>query len=310
MRNTFIQTLLSEAKKDKRIMLLTADLGFSVFEDYMRELPGQFINAGVSEQNMTGMAAGLAMEGYTPVIYSIIPFVTMRNFEQIRNDICYQHVRVCIVGVGAGFSYGPYGHTHHALEDIGIMRTIPEMTIIAPGDPVEVKHATRAMIRGKGPVYLRLGKAGEPILHENEKKLNFAVGKGIVLSKGSDVCIIASSTMLSRAVEVRDALSRKRISAGVVSMHTIKPIDKTLVLASAKKVKLMVTLEEHSVIGGLGSAVCEVLSEGRVHVPFRRIAVPDSFTKDIGMQEYMREKNGLSESQIIRNIQTLLARLR
>ena len=160
MRNTFAKVLLEEAKKNKKLIFLTGDLGFSVFEDFQKECPDQYINAGVAEQNMTGVAAGLAMEGMLPVIYSIVPFVTMRNFEQIRNDICYQNLNVKIVAVGAGFSYGPYGHTHHGLEDIGIMRTLPGLTILCPGDPVEAKLATRAMLKFTGPTYLRLGKGG------------------------------------------------------------------------------------------------------------------------------------------------------
>ena len=305
MRTTFVKTLLEAAKKDKRIILMTADLGFSVFEEFIEILPKQYINVGVAEQNMTGMASGLAMEGYIPFIYSIIPFVTMRNFEQIRNDICYQHQNVKIIGVGAGFSYGPYGHTHHALEDIGVLRTLPEMTIIAPGDPTEVKLATKAILTMKGPCYLRLGKAGEPILYETEPK--FEIGKGIVLVEGNDVTVIATSTMVGRAMEVGKQLKKKGIETRVVSMHTIKPIDGDLIRRVVQKTRVMVSLEEHSIIGGLGSAVSEVLAEGGIGIPFQRIAVPDRFTKEIGFQEYMREKNGLGEEQIMKTIQLLLA---
>ena len=261
---------------------------------------------GVAEQNMAGVAAGLAMEGYTPIIYSIVPFTTMRNFEQVRNDICYQNLNVKIVGVGAGFSYGPYGHTHHGLEDIGILRTLPNLTIVAPGDPVETELATRAMMKHTGPVYVRLGKAGEPTIHA--KHPNFTIGKGIVVSDGHDVTIVATSTLLERAMAVSDILAKKMgIQARVVSMPTIKPLDERLIMESAKKTRVLVTLEEHSIIGGLGSAVSEVIAESGYPCIFKRIAVPDRFTKVIGLQEYMRKANGLSEAQITSVIKQLYA---
>ena len=233
MRTTFATTLLSLAKKDRRIMLLTGDLGFSVFEDFQAQMPHQYINMGVAEQKMAGVAAGMAMDGFAPIIYSIVPFTTMRNFEQVRNDICYQNLNVKIVGVGAGFSYGPYGHTHHGLEDIGILRILPNLVILAPGDPVEVELATIAMMKYKGPVYLRLGKAGEPILHK--KKPNFKIGKGLLVQDGKDVTIIATSTMLERAMIVAKMI---RTSVRVVSMPTIKPLDEKIIIESAKKTKV------------------------------------------------------------------------
>ncbi len=310
MRNSFVHTLLALAKKDQRIMLLTGDLGYEVFEKFQNQLPRQYINCGVAEQNMTGVAAGLAIEGYTPVIYSIVPFVTMRNFEQIRNDVCYQNLNVKIVGVGAGFSYGPYGHTHHGLEDIGILRTLPNLILVVPGDPIEVAWATRAMMDHKGPVYLRLGRAGEPTLHT--KKRVFRIGKGMVMREGSDVTIIATSTMLETAMRTAGAISGSQKSRNciggvrIISMPTIKPLDTKIILDSMKKTKAIVTLEEHSIIGGLGSAVAEVIAEHGAGIPFRRIGVPDRFTKTIGGTKHMREANGLSPSQVIKTITRLL----
>lgn len=303
MRNTFVNTLLELAKKDPGIMILTGDLGYSVFEKFQEELPKQYLNMGVAEQNMIGVAAGLAMEGRIPFVYSIVPFVTMRPFEQIRNDVCYQNVNVKIVGVGAGFSYGPYGHTHHGLEDIGILRTLPNMTIIAPGDPVEVKLATKALVKHTGPAYLRLGKAGEPNIHSTD--LKFQIGKGIVVSEGSDITIIATSTMLKSGYEVIRLLKDMKISARLISMHTIKPIDEKLIIESAKKTKTVVTIEEHSIIGGLGSAVADVISESGVKTKFKRIGVPDRFTKAIGLQEYMRHANLLTISDIVQTVKNL-----
>ena len=306
MRISFVNTLFEMAKNDKRIMLLTGDLGFSVFEQYIKELPKQYLNVGVAEQNMAGVAAGMAMEGKTPLIYSIVPFTTMRNFEQIRNDICYQNLNVKIVGVGAGFSYGPYAHTHHGLEDIGILRTLANLIILCPGDPIEVALATKAMLNHIGPVYLRLGRAGEPNIHKSIP--SFKIGKGILIEDGKDITIIATSTLLKRAWEAASLLKEKGLSIRLISMHTIKPLDTQIILESAGKTPAIFTLEEHSIIGGLGSAVSEVLAENRSNVIFKRIGVPDRFTKVIGTQEYMRKANGLSTEQIVNTILERLAR--
>ncbi len=300
MRIAFVNTLYESAQKNKDIMLITGDLGFSVFENYIKNLPKQYLNAGVAEQNMTGLAAGLAMEGKIPFIYSIVPFVTMRNFEQIRNDICYQNLNVKIVGVGAGFSYGPYGHTHHGLEDIGVLRTLANLTIFCPGDPIEVEFVTRQTLKIKGPVYIRLGKAGEPVIHNTKSKLE--VGKGAMITDGKDLTIIATSTMLYRAFEVSKNLTKKGLSVRVVSMHTLKPFDSDIIISSAKKTRAIFSLEEHSVIGGLGSAVSEVLAENSISTKFKRLGVPDRFTKVIGNQEFMREANNLSVDQIVNTI--------
>lgn len=304
MRKAFVQTLQELAYKDKRIILLTGDLGFSVFEEYIEKFPQQYINAGIAEQSMTGIAAGLAIEGRIPILYSIIPFITMRNFEQIRNDICYQNLNVKIVGIGAGFSYGPYGHTHHGLEDIGVLRSLPNITILCPGDPVETRLATNAMMKHNGPVYLRLGRAGEPVVYE--KNPEFSIGKGIVVRQGKDVSIIATSTMLYTAMVVSQQLTKQQIDAQVISMHTIKPIDTECIYQASRQSEAIVTLEEHFCIGGLGSAVAEVLSESGICTKFKRFGIPDKFTKMIGDQEFMRKANGLSIDYLVNEIQKLL----
>ena len=297
MRIAFVNTLQELAEKNKNIMLLTGDLGYSVFERYIKLFPKQFINMGVSEQNMTGVAAGLAIENKIPFIYSIVPFVTMRNFEQIRNDICYQNLNVKIIGVGAGFSYGSYGHTHHGLEDIGILRILANLTIICPGDPIETELAVKKAIEIKGPVYIRLGRAGEAIVHDKRPK--FSVGKGLIIKEGKDITIVATGTMLHTGLEVSKELKNKGISVRLISMHTIKPFDSEAIIDSAKKTKAIFSLEEHSIIGGLGSAVSEVLAENKISTRFKRLGVPDRFTKEIGDQEYMRKVNGLSIDSIV-----------
>ena len=305
MRVAVVETLEKLAEKNKDIILVTGDLGFSVFEDFIAKYPKQYLNAGVAEQNMTGVAAGMAMEGKIPVIYSIVPFASMRNFEMIRNDICYQNLNVKIVGIGSGFSYGSYGHTHYGLEDIGIIRTIPGITIFAPGDPIETELATRAAFKIKGPVYIRIGKAGEPTVHT--KKPLFSVGEGIVVKEGTDVTIFAAGTMLPTAVQVSELLS-DRYSVGVISMPTIKPLDENIILEYAKKTKYLFSLEEHFINGGLGSAIAEVLAENASRSVFKRIGVPDVFSKKSGNQNFMRGLNGLLPEQVSSSIEKTIKR--
>lgn len=304
MRTTFVKTLLEAAKQDKRIILLSGDLGFSVLEKYIADIPDQFLNCGLAEQNLTGVAAGLALEGYIPFIYSIAPFVTMRNFEQIRNDISYQNLNVKIVGLSVGFTYGAYGYTHHALEDIGILRTLSNITIICPGDPIEVEWATKEAIKVNSPVYLRIGRAGEPVIHRNNVTLK--LGKGVIVREGNSITLMATSTLLARGLEVADKLEKEGLKVRLISMHTIKPIDEELIIDCAKNTGALFTLEEHNIVGGLGSAVSEVLAESGKCVKFKRLGVKDSFTKQIGTQEFMRAVNGLDLYSLIRSIKEVL----
>lgn len=298
MRVAFVETLEKQASKNKDIILISGDLGFSVLDNYISKFPRQYLNAGVSEQNMTGVAAGMAMEGKIPIIYSIVPFATMRNFEQIKNDICYQNLNVKIIGIGSGFSYGPYGHTHYSLEDVGILRTIPGITIFSPGDPIETELVTREALKIKGPVYIRLGKADGAV---HDKKFALKTGQGIVVRGGKDIVIFATGIMLFRAIEVSRILE-KNYSVLIVSMPWIKPLDKKIVLENVKNKKYVFSLEEHFVTGGLGSVIAEILSESKVSLVFKRIGVPDVFSKTTGDQEYMRKINGLSLDQIVSTI--------
>ncbi len=306
MRKTFVKTLIEEAKQDRDIFLITGDLGFMALEEFRDVLPNQYLNAGVSEQNMLGMAAGLALSGKKVYVYSIIPFATMRPFEYVKDDICYQNLNVKIVGVGAGFSYSLYGSTHHALEDISIMRSLPNMTVVCPGDPLEVKFATKASVKHKGPMYLRLGKAGEPVV--NPRLKNFKIGKAVIVQNGKDATIIATSNLLQNAVEAGKLLKEQGVDCGVISMHTIKPIDQSAIIEAAKETKAIVTLEEHSVIGGLGSAVAEILAENNLKVKFKRLGVPDEYPHVIGSQRYLREKYGLSPQQVAQTIRNVISK--
>lgn len=309
MRTAFIQTLFELAKRDERIMLLTGDLGFSVIEPFMQALPKQFVNVGVAEQNMTGMAAGMALSGKIVFTYSIGNFPTLRCLEHIRNDICYHNANVKVVCVGGGFCYGAAGASHHATEDLGVMRILPGMTVIAPADPVEARHATRAVVDQAGPCYLRLGKAGEPVIHKPD--IGFQIGKAIRVREGDGVTLISTGGMLRFVLGAADRLSENGIHARVLSMHTVKPLDKESVLAAARESSAIFTIEEHSIVGGLGSAVAEVLAESGQPLPvFKRLGVPSAFSSRVGTQQYMLEQNGLSADGITRSVRALVGVLR
>jgi len=305
MRNAFVQTLTELAQENPHIMLITGDLGFNVFDEYQVRFPGQYLNIGVSEANMIGVAAGMALSGRTVFVYTIIPFATMRCYEHIRNDLCYQNVNVTIVGVGAGYSYSYFGSTHHAIEDISIMRALPRMTVICPGDPWETAQATRASASLPGPKYLRLGKRGEPVIHRPDTP--FAIGRGIVVEEGNDVALIATSTMLEASIAAARLLREQGISPLAASIHTIKPLDVALILDIAHRLPVMVTLEEHTVYGGLGGAVAEVLAESPHHPRFKRIGVMDAFPDVIGTQTYLRSMHGLNPEQIVETVKILIA---
>ncbi len=305
MRNAFLATLFELAKVDRRITFMTGDLGYGVVESFMEELPEQFVNAGVAEANMTSVAAGMALSGRIVFTYSIANFPTLRCLEQVRNDVCYHDANVKVVSIGGGFAYGAMGATHHAVEDLSVMRALPNMTVVAPGDPVEARAATRALVATPGPGYLRLGKAGEPQIHSGA--VDFAIGRSIRLRDGGDVTLISTGGMLRNTAEAAERLARDGIQARVMSMHTVKPIDDEAILAAVRETAALVTIEEHSVTGGLGSAVSEVLAErvDRV-VPFRRLGLPSVFTTDWGSQAYMLQRNGLDPAGIAASVEGLL----
>ena len=296
MRNAFIKALYSSTTKNKQICLLTGDLGYTVFEKYQKDFPLNFLNAGVAESNMVGVAAGLALSGKIPFVYSTAPFVTLRAFEQIRNDVCLMKANVKIVGVGAGIAYTHHGPSHHSIEDIGVMRVLPNIVIICPSDPVETEAAVKSAIKHKGPVYIRLGKKGEPTIHKYPIK--FQLGKGITLKTGKNVTLITCGSITQTALEIADKLQERGIETGVVSMHTIKPLDTKLIERVATESQIVCTIEEHSVIGGLGSAVSEFLSENSIQVKFKRFGINDTFCTMLGNHAYMKNYYGLSTEKI------------
>jgi transketolase len=305
MRAAFFRALMDVASTDHRITLIVGDLGFGVVEPFAKQFPAQFLNAGVAEQNMTGVAAGMALMGRVVFTYSIANFPTLRCLEQIRNDVCYHRANVKIVALGGGFAYGALGVTHHATEDLAVMRSLPEMTVVAPGDPIEANLATRAIIAQPGPCYLRLGRSGEPVLHRSG--VNFELGKAIQLRDGNDLTIISTGGMLSTALDTAKQLDVRGISSRVLSMHTLKPLDEDAIAAAACETGAILTLEEHSRIGGLGSAVAEVFAEMEgVHVPFRRIGLPPGFAPLAGSQEYLRAAHGLGADSVVQCVLNLL----
>jgi transketolase len=276
-----------------------------VVHEFQKRFPERFLNMGVAEQNMTGVAAGMALCGNVVFTYSISNFPTLRCMEQIRNDVCYHDANVKIVCVGGGVAYGSVGVTHFATEDIAMMRALPNMTVVAPGDPYETAQATLALAERPGPCYLRLGRAGEPTLHAPGTP--FEIGRAIPLRDGGDVTIVATGGVLQNALEVGERLAADGIDARVVSMHTIKPLDVDALIAAAAETRAIVTLEEHSVIGGLGSAVLEALSDaGRRDVPVERVALPPQFPSQVGNQEYLWSVYGLSVDKITERVQRFL----
>ena len=307
MRTTFIRTLTELAAADPRIMLVVGDLGFGVVTDFANRFPDQFLNVGVAEQNMTGVAAGLALAGKIPFTYSIANFPTLRCLEQIRNDVCYHKAHVVVVAVGGGFAYGALGMTHHATEDLAILRSLPEMTVLAPGDPVEVAAATWAAAANPGPAYLRLGRDGEAVIHD--ASVQWTLGKAIAVRRGQHLTLISTGAMLGTAVAAAELLAEEGFRARVLSMHTVKPLDVEAVLAAAQETGLIVTLEEHSILGGLGSAVAEVLCESDIpDVRFRRIGLPSSFCRVVGDQDYLRKHYGLDPPSVANRVLHLLRR--
>jgi transketolase len=302
MRNAFADELTKLGSEDPRLIMLSGDIGNRLFDKFRAAHPDRFINCGVAEQNMTGVAAGLAMSGLRPVTYTITPFVTTRCLEQIRTDAAYHDVPVTIVSVGAGLAYAGLGPTHHACEDISFLRSIPNMVVIAPGDAWEVRSALRAVLKQDRPAYIRMGKKGEPVVHEGMPE-NFQIGKAITIKQGDDVCLLSTGNMLPEALEAQHILAENGISAEVVSFHTIKPLDYARLADAFSRYRLVATIEEHSVIGGFGSAVAEwVIDGGVMPKKFIRFGTPDAFFKKSGEQEFAREQLGLTGKQIAERI--------
>lgn len=302
MRNAFAKAITELARADQRIVLLSGDIGNRLFDDFKASCPDRFYNCGVAEANMVSMAAGLAMSGLRPVCYTITPFVTYRCMEQIRVDVCYHHVPVTIVGTGSGLSYASLGATHHSCEEMGMLRLLPGLCVLAPADAMEVSAGLKAAVKHPHPVYMRIGKKGEPVIHKTEPSLR--IGEALVIRPGREVCILSAGTMLGTCLEAAERLAQRGISTEVVSFHTVKPLDTKLLALAFARFRLVVTVEEHSVLGGLGGSVAEWLNEyhGSESARLLRLGTRDEFLHETCEQEQAREYFGLTPAAITERI--------
>ena len=290
---------------DERIHLLSGDIGNRLFNKFQEKCPDRFFNCGVAEANMISVGAGMCMSGLRVAAYTITTFITARCFEQIKLDVCYNGAPLIIVGVGAGLSYASLGPTHHSFEDVAILRTLPGMTILAPCDALELRAVLRAAFVHNGPVYIRIGKKGEPVIHSSVP--DFSIGRGTILRKGTRAGIVATGTILFHALRAADILAERGIDVEVVNMPTIKPLDTDLLGDVFSRHKLVLTMEESSVIGGFGSAVADWAAEsGATKTRLLRAGIPDHFIHEAGDQEYAREKCGLTGEPIAERIQNAL----
>jgi transketolase len=306
MRNRFVQTVMNMAEDIPNLFLITGDLGFGVLTKFQEKFPDKFINAGVSEQNMTSVATGMAMEGKIVFTYSIGNFSTARCFEQIRNDVAYHKANVKIVAVGAGFSYGALGMSHHATEDMAIMRALPEMTVFTPCDSLETEAITRAAVELEGPCYIRLGKGGEKELHKNAH--NISAFKANKLKDGRDTVILVAGAIANEALSAAEMLKTQGVSCAVYSFPSIKPLDSETIHHLANQYDYIFTLEEHNIIGGFGSSVSEVIAEIRTRAVIVRLGLNDVYSSVVGSQDYLRKYYNIDGSSISSRIQKIIAK--
>lgn len=309
MRNAFADEITRLAAEDERVVLLSGDIGNKMFDRFKLNAPGRFMNCGVAEANMMSVAAGMALCGLRPVIYTITPFTTTRCLEQIRVDACYHKLPVLIVGTGAGLSYAELGPTHHSLEDMSLLRSLPEMSVLAPCDSMELRLGIRAALEHSGPVYMRIGKKGEPQIHAEPPE--FRLGRAITVRKGTDVCLISTGNMMAVVLEAAKLLGECGLSARVESFHTVKPLDTDRLGELFSAYRAVAVVEEHSRIGGLGSSVAEWLARqeataGRL-ISF---GTDDVFMHEVGSQEYARQKFGLTATNIADTVTARVARMR
>ena len=297
MRDAFVNKILELAKADPNLILVTGDLGFGIFNQFREECPEQFLNVGIAEQNMMSISAGLALSGRNVFTYSLGNFPTLRCFEQLRNDCCYHKANVTVVASGGGFSYGPLGFSHHATEELSVTRAIPNMVVVAPGTAWEAWQATEALAAWQGTAYLRLDKS---FAEESRLSAGFSLGKARRIMEGYDFSIIATGGVLGEAVAAAKVLRKSNINARVISMHTVKPLDTDAVLEAASETDGILTLEEHTLVGGLGSAVAETcLRNGVAPKRFKSLGLADVFPDVVGSQAYLRARYGIDVDAIV-----------
>ena len=289
MRMVFADTLIELAKQDERICMITPDMGYGILDKFQQTFPERYFNLGITEQNCMSVASGMALAGMKPYVYSIIPFVVHRCLEQIRVDVSYMNTDVKIIGVGSGFEYGSAGATHHGTEDISMIRPLPNMEVYAPADTNEMKQITELTSKTAKSTYIRIGR-------HNHAPMNFGtveLGKASVIEDGEDIALVATGNMLPVAYDFGQELKKEGKNPTIISMHTIKPVDKDCILNLIDGGFKIYTFEEHTIIGGLGSAVAEVIAESGKAVEFKRIGINDEYSHVVGSAQYIREQFGL-----------------
>ncbi|MBN2459197.1 transketolase [Candidatus Woesearchaeota archaeon] len=305
MRKTVLNEVYKLAKQDKRIFFIGSDVGAGTLDEFKKDIPERFFIEGIYEQNLTGVAAGLALEGKIVYFNTIATFITRRNFEQVVLDLGLHHLNVRLIGNGGGLVYAPLGPTHQATDDIAIMRAIPGMTILCPADAEEMKRLVPTTVEHKGPIYIRLGKGGDPIV--TNPKEPFIIGKAYPMRQGNDALIISTGICLKMSLEAADELAKQGIKAAVVHVPTVKPLDEKTILSLASKAPVIVSVEEHNIIGGLGSAISELLAEANFSTAkrFKRIGINDVFPEKYGSQDSLMKYLGISQESIIKTIKEL-----
>lgn len=311
MRNTCVNLVHELARRDDRVVFIGSDLSPGLLAGMAEEFPSRWFMEGVSEQHIIGMAAGMALEGYMPYVNTIATFITRRCFEQVAVDVCLHDLPVRLIANGGGLVYAPLGPTHQAIEDIAILRALPNMTIVAPCDAEEMKRLMPETLAWPHPIYIRLAKGGDPIVSDAAR--GFAIGRAIHMceagSRGSPVLLVGTGITTTRCLQAADRLKEAGIESHVLHMHTVKPLDAETLVGLARTARLVVTVEEHTVIGGLGSAVLDCLVErlGARMPPIRRLGLPDSFVADYGSQDSLLEQYGLQGPQIAAAVTETLA---
>jgi transketolase len=305
VRNAFADEITKIGREDERVVLLSGDIGNKLFDKFKDNANARFFNCGVAEANMMSVASGMALCGLRPVIYTITPFTTTRCFEQIRVGACYHNAPVTIVGTGSGLSYAELGPTHHSLEDLAILRTLPGMTVLAPCDETELRLLLRAVFKHDGPVYMRIGKKGEPKIHQLPPSIQ--IGRAITVREGRHACVIATGTIMSEAMKAADVLGQSGISIRVVSCHTIKPMDEQMLSDVFRAYPLVAIVEEHGKAGGLGGSIAEwCVRQKGLAAAMLSFGADDVFMHEIGSQDYARRKFGLNGEHIAEQIRSTL----
>lgn len=305
MRSAFINRITSEVSNNNDIFIISGDAGLGVFDDFKNNMPDNFINLGIAEQNATGFAAGMAIAGFKVYVYNIIPFLLYRPYEQVRNDICYQNLPVTLVGIGSGVTYAPQGMTHYSIEDIAIARTLPNLTVISPSDPIEAELAAEYSLTSKNPVYVRLAKRGEPNIHIDK---NINITEPILIKDGEDVCIIFHGTIGTEVMDARKELLKDGINVKVISIPMLNPINNdALIKIIGNSIKHIVSIEEHYKVGGLGSILLEIFASNKINdYELTTLGITHRFIHEVKDQNGMRKLFGLSKNSIVTVVRNIL----